>query len=210
MSKTVERRGLMFVLSSPSGAGKTTLCQNLLKDDDTLSLSVSVTTRKRRDNEIDKIHYHFLSQDEFIYQRDKGDLLEWAEVHGNFYGTPKSPVHEAMDSGNDMLFDIDWQGTSQMLEVARADIVSVFILPPSMDALKTRLHTRAQDSESAISERLANARTELTHWTDYDYVIINDNIESAFEQLRAILHSERLRRDRLVGLHEFVDELIIP
>lgn len=207
-NKKIARRGLMFVLSSPSGAGKTTLCQNLLKDDSTLTLSISVTTRQRRDNEIDGNHYHFISQDEFMFQRDKGDLLEWAKVHGHYYGTPKVPVQQAMANGKDMLFDIDWQGAEQLMQQSPMDIVSVFILPPSMQALESRLNRRAQDSAEVIAQRLANARTEISHWQDYDYIIINDDLALAFEQLQAILHSERLRRGRLAGLPEFVNGLI--
>lgn len=207
-TKRIERRGLMFVLSSPSGAGKTTLCQNLLTEESNLTLSVSVTTRARRGHEIDGTHYHFISKDEFSRLRDSEALLEWAEVHGNFYGTPMEPVGKTLQQGGDMLFDIDWQGATQIAAAARADCVSVFVLPPSMSALRERLTRRAEDSESVISERLTNASEEIRHWNDYDYVIINDDLDNAFNELRSILEAERLRLDRRLGLHEYVEGLL--
>ena len=194
-------------MSSPSGAGKTTLCQNMLKNDEQLTLSVSMTTRPRRDNEIDGIHYNFINEEEFMFNKDKGNLLEWAQVHGHYYGTPKIPVQKTMQEGKDMLFDIDWQGTLQMIKVARDDIVSVFILPPSMDALEKRLKQRAQDTQEVIKQRLENAKTEIKHWNDYDYVIVNDNLEYAFLQLQHILNSERIKRERLIGLSGFVEKI---
>jgi len=205
---TIERRGLMLVLSSPSGAGKSTIARNLLRDEPDLSLSVSVTTRQRRGSEIEGKDYHFLSEKEFILLRDNNELLEWAEVHGNYYGTPVAPVQEAMAEGRDMLFDIDWQGALQMFAAARADIVSIFILPPSMAELRNRLVRRAEDSDDVIEKRLKNSRTEMEHWGDYDFVIVNDDLDRAFLEVQSILKSERLRRDRRVGLHEFVGDLL--
>lgn len=203
-----DRRGLMLVLSSPSGAGKSTIARNLLGVEKNLSLSVSVTTRQRRPSEIDGTHYHFISQKQFEFSRDNNELLEWAEVHGNFYGTPLPPVQEAMQLGRDMLFDVDWQGALQMFDTARADIVSIFILPPSMTELRSRLVRRAEDSSDVIERRLANAKTEIRHWDDYDYVIINNDLDKAFGEVQSILRAERLRRDRCLGLHEFVDGLL--
>lgn len=198
----------MLVLSSPSGAGKSTIARNLLETDPGLSISVSVTTRKRRGNEIEGVHYHFISQREFERLRDSGALLEWAQVHGNFYGTPREPVEEAMAEGRDMLFDIDWQGAQQLQENMRADVVSVFILPPTMAELRSRLHRRAEDAEDVITTRLTNARDEIGHWREYDYVVINDDLDRAFPAVQAIVKAERLRRDRRPGLFDFVQELL--
>lgn len=206
--QSIERRGLMLVLSSPSGAGKSTIARNLLSNEPDLTLSVSVTTRARRGSEIEGTHYHFISEKQFEQLRSNDDLLESAEVHGNFYGTPAEPVHSAMSGGRDMLFDIDWQGALQMFDTARADIVSIFILPPSMAELRSRLVRRAEDTDEVIERRLENSRTEIRHWSEYDYVIINDDLNRAFEEVQSILHAERLRRDRCLGLHEFVDELL--
>lgn len=208
LSTNVARRGLMLVLSSPSGAGKSTIARNLLRDDDDITLSVSVTTRARRGSEIDGTHYHFLSEDEFLRMRDNNLLLEWAQVHGNFYGTPLEPVQKAMSAGRDMLFDVDWQGALQMFEAARADICSIFILPPSMEELRSRLVRRAEDTADVIERRLENSRVEMKHWTEYDYVVVNEDLQTAFGEVRAILKAERLRRDRRVGLHEFVAGLL--
>ena len=166
----IERRGLMVVISSPSGAGKSTISRNLLETDRDLSLSVSVTTRAKRGSEIEGIHYHFKSQRDFELMRDGDALLEWAEVHGNFYGTPRAEVERAMGEGRDMLFDIDWQGALQLQDKMRGDVVSIFILPPSIAELRSRLHRRAEDSEAVIATRLANAKTEIEHWREYDYV----------------------------------------
>lgn len=207
-SPALERRGLMLVLSSPSGAGKSTIARNLLSAEKDLTLSVSVTTRERRPSEIDGTHYHFISQKKFELARDNNELLEWAEVHGNFYGTPLPPVLKAMEEGRDMLFDVDWQGALQMFETARADIVSIFVLPPSMEELRSRLVRRAEDAADVIERRLENSRTEIMHWDDYDYVIINDDLDKAFNEVQSILRAERLRRDRLLGLHEFVGDLL--
>lgn len=204
----VSRRGIMLVLSSPSGAGKSTIARNLLESDPGLELSVSVTTRPRRASEIDGVHYHFVSMREFERLRDGEALLEWAEVHGNCYGTPREPAETAMAEGRDMLFDIDWQGATQLAEKMRADIVSIFVLPPSMKELKARLKRRAEDSDDTIAARLANARAEIEHWRDYDYVVINDDLDRAYAGVRAIAAAERLRRDRRPGLFEFVSALL--
>ena len=207
-SSPIARRGLMLVLSSPSGAGKSTIARNLLENDPGLGLSVSVTTRKRRGSEIEGVHYHFKTQREFNLMRDSEQLLEWAEVHGNCYGTPREPVEEAMAAGRDMLFDIDWQGAKQLQEKMRADVVSIFILPPSMAELRSRLHRRAEDAEEVIATRLANAREEIGHWREYDYVVVNDDLDRSFAALQAIVKAERLRRDRRPGLFDYVNDLL--
>ena len=207
-STKVQRRGLMLVLSSPSGAGKSTIARNLLENDDEFMLSVSVTTRTRRGSEIDGVHYRFLSDVEFQRLRDTDALLEWAQVHGNYYGTPREPVEASMGAGRDMLFDIDWQGAAQLQEKMPADVVSVFILPPSLSELKSRLHRRAEDSSEVIETRLANSREEMEHWRDYDYVVINDDLDRAYSAVRAIVQAERLRRDRRPGLFDFVSGLL--
>lgn len=208
IGQQLERRGIMLVLSSPSGAGKSTISRLLLEHVANLELSVSMTTRARRGSEIDGIHYHFVSRRDFERRRDSDALLEWAEVHGNLYGTPRDPVEKAMAEGRDMLFDIDWQGGQQLMEKARADVVSVFILPPSMSELKSRLLRRAEDAPDAIDRRLANALTEIPHWRDYDFVVINDDLQRAFRQVEAILAAERLRRDRRPGLFDFEESLL--
>ncbi len=209
ISPNISRRGLMLVLSSPSGAGKSTIARNLLSDDPDISLSVSVTTRARRGSEIDGKDYHFISQREFEIMRDNDGLLEWAEVHGNFYGTPFEPVQEAMKEGRDMLFDIDWQGALQMFEVARADIVSIFILPPSMKELRNRLERRAEDAADVIDKRLANSKLEMQHWNEYQYPLINDDLNECFANVKAILRAERLNRDRrVIGMTDFVEALL--
>lgn len=207
-SDRIQRRGLMLVLSSPSGAGKSTIARNLLETDNGLELSVSVTTRARRASEIDGVHYHFLSQREFERLRDSDDLLEWAEVHGNFYGSPREPVERAMAEGRDILFDIDWQGAHQLAEKMRTDVVSIFILPPSMAELKVRLHRRAEDNEETIAKRLKNAAAEIEQWRSYDYVIVNDDLDRAYDAVLAIVKAERLRRDRRPGLFDFVTGLL--
>lgn len=204
---TIERRGLMLVISSPSGAGKSTIARALLRDEPELSHSVSVTTRPRRMSEIDGRDYHFLTETEFMWMRDNGGLLEWAHVHGNYYGTPLDPVQKAMSTGTDMLFDVDWQGALQMFERARADIVSVFILPPSMEELRARLHRRAEDADAVIEQRLKNAAGEISHWDEYDYVLINEDLDKSFADVKAILRAERLHRDRRIGMHRFVETL---
>lgn len=202
----MRRRGLLLILSSPSGAGKSTLTK-LLKDQQ-LHVSLSVTTRQRRSSEVDGEHYRFITADEFQQMRDRSDLLEWAEVHGNFYGTPRKPVEQALAQGEDMMFDIDWQGTKQICEKMRADVVSVFILPPSMIELKARLERRAEDSPEVIERRLRNAREEIAQWDSYDYVLVNDDLQHTFGELKSILSAERLRRERQVGLAAFIDGLL--
>jgi guanylate kinase len=204
----MRRRGLLLILSSPSGAGKSTLTKNLVDEDHTIQLSVSVTTRPRRHSEIGGRHYHFITKEEFEEMQQRGELLECAEVHGNLYGTPKKPVEQALARGEDMMFDIDWQGTKQICEKMRADVVSVFVLPPSMEELKARLERRAEDSAEVIERRLKNAREEIAQWSSYDYVLINDDLQRTFAELKAILGAERMRRERQIGLGRFVDDLL--
>jgi guanylate kinase len=209
----ISRRGIMLVLSSPSGAGKTTLTRNLLeqenKDDPgKLELSISVTTRKRRPSEIDGVHYYFVSKRRFEAMRDGGELLEWAEVHGNYYGTPREPVERALADGRDVLFDIDWQGARQLYEKMRDDVISVFVLPPSAAELKSRLERRAEDSEEIITRRLRNAAEEIQHWNEYDYVLVNRDLDKSFARVRAILTAERLKRVQLPDLEGFVAQLL--
>jgi guanylate kinase len=208
-SSRIKRRGLMLVLSSPSGAGKSTIARHLLETDPQLNLSVSVTTRPRRASEIDGVHYHFLTEREFARMRDNDELLEWAQVHGNFYGTPREAAERAMAEGRDMLFDIDWQGALQLQEKMEADVVSIFILPPSMEELRQRLNRRAEDKPEVIEQRLRNARAEIEHWREYDYCVVNDDLERAFDAVRAIVQSERLRRDRRPGLFDFISQLLL-
>jgi guanylate kinase len=207
-NETVGRRGLMFVLSSPSGAGKTTLTRLLREQEPSLSLSISVTTRERRASEVDGVHYHFIAEDEFHAMKARGDLLESAEVHGNHYGSPRKQVEKALEAGQDILFDIDYQGTQQLVANAPDDVVSVFILPPSMAELRLRLERRAEDSQSVIEKRLANAKKEIRRWTDYSYVLVNDDLDRTFSRLRLILAAERLKRERQTGLETFVNGLI--
>jgi guanylate kinase len=204
----ISRRGMMLVLSSPSGAGKSTLTRQLVADQRDLRLSISVTTRQRRPSEIDGKHYHFIKVDDFKAMRDRGDLLESAEVHGNFYGTPRRTVEAALASGTDVLFDIDWQGTRQLMAKMRRDVVAVFILPPSMAELKGRLDRRAEDAAQVIAKRLNNARDEIAQWTLYDYIVVNDDLERAFASVKAILAAERLRRERQIGAQGFVSGLL--
>ncbi len=203
----IPRRGLLLVMSSPSGAGKTTLSRRLLATDRNITMSVSVTTRPPRPGEVDGKDYLFISKNEFARLRDQGDLLEYAEVFGNFYGTPKKPVEEALAQGRDVLFDIDWQGTQQLAQAMEDDLVRIFILPPSAEELRERLIRRAQDSSSVVAKRMAEASREISHWPEYDYVIINEDIDAADRQLSAILLAERLRRRRRTGLTSFVREL---
>ena len=202
------RRGMILILSSPSGAGKTTLTRMLLQDKALdLTLSISVTTRPRRTSEADGIHYHFIDRRQYDTLKAGGDLLEAAEVHGNGYGTPRRPVDEVLAQGRDMLFDIDWQGTQQLTERARQDLVSVFILPPSTAELERRLIRRAQDPPNVVATRMAKAADEMSHWAEYDYVILNVDIARSLEQLKSILTAERLKRDRQLGLSDFVKAL---
>jgi guanylate kinase len=200
----VARRGLMLVLSSPSGAGKTTLSRKLLEEDKDVNLSVSVTTRKMRPGEKDGRDYHFIDRRRFDAMVDKDELLEWAEVFDNYYGTPAKPVLESLAAGRDVLFDIDWQGTQQLRDKARSDLVSVFVLPPTIPELERRLHARAQDDYETIHRRMAKAADEMSHWAEYDYVIVNRDIDQAFEEVKAILAAERLKRARQPGLYDFV------
>ncbi|MEM8663276.1 MAG: guanylate kinase [Pseudomonadota bacterium] len=204
------RRGILVVLSSPSGAGKSTLARLLLEQDRGLTLSVSVTTRQRRPSEVDGVHYHFVTARDFDRMLDRGELLEWAEVHGNKYGTPRDPVEQALCEGRDVLFDIDWQGADQMRAALPDDLVSVFVLPPSGEELRARLIRRAEDDEATIAKRLANAREELTHYADYDFVIVNDELQTALASVRAIVDAERHRRRRLAGLDGFVETIAEP
>ena len=203
----VERRGLMFVLSSPSGAGKTTLTRLLIERIKGLSLSVSATTRPMRPGEVDGRDYAFVDKAAFEAMVKRDELLEWATVFDNRYGTPRAPVEAALSAGRDVLFDIDWQGTQQLREKARADVVSVFILPPSAADLEKRLHTRAQDSDEVIRGRMDRAAHELSHWAEYDYIVINQNVDDAFAEVQSILKAERLKRERRTGLTTFVREL---
>jgi guanylate kinase len=206
----IHRRGLMLILSSPSGAGKTTLTRDLLQDRELdLTLSISVTTRLRRTSEVDGIHYRFVSHEDFEKLRAQDDLLEWAEVHGNFYGTPKSPVQKVLAQGRDMLFDIDYQGTQQVREKAGPDTVTIFILPPSMRELRARLERRAEDATDVISKRLENARHEIERWKMYDYVIVNEDVQRALSEVKAILLAEQLKRARSEkGIGDFVAQLL--
>ena len=208
MSAEIARRGIMLVVSSPSGAGKTTLTRNLLEQEENVAMSVSVTTRERRSSEIDGVHYHFISRRRFEAMRDSDELLEHAEVHGNYYGTPREPVEAALTAGRDMLFDIDWQGTQQLYAKMRPDVVSVFVLPPSAAELRTRLERRAEDAGDVIIRRLRNAAEEIPHWNEYDYVLVNRDLDKSFARLRAILTAERLKRVLKPSLEGFVAELL--
>src|SRR6187431_3352955 len=203
----IARRGLMLVLSSPSGAGKTTLSRKLLDIDKNVMLSVSVTTRKMRPGEKDGWDYHFIDRRRFDALIEKNELLEWAEVFDNYYGTPTKPVMDALAGGRDVLFDIDWQGTQQLVEKARSDLVSVFVLPPSTAELERRLRARAADSEDEVQRRMAKAADEMSHWAEYDYVIVNHDLEDSARKAQAILTAERLKRERQSGLSDFVREL---
>jgi guanylate kinase len=201
------RRGVMMVLASPSGAGKSSISRAIFEQDTNISLSVSVTTRARRTDEIDGKHYHFIDIPAFQKMREEGELLESAEVHGNFYGTPRAHVEEKLANGRDILFDIDYQGTLQLLEKARADMVTIFILPPSIRELRKRLERRAQDSKDAIAKRLQNARKEMEHWHEYDYVLVNEDLDVSCARVRSILAAARLKRDRYTQMASFVRDL---
>jgi guanylate kinase len=203
----IERRGLMFVLSSPSGAGKTTLSRMLVAETPALQMSVSATTRPMRPGEVDGKDYHFVDRNRFDAMIANGELLEWANVFDHRYGTPRAPVDAALAAGNDVLFDIDWQGTQQLRSLAGSDVVSVFILPPSAADLEKRLHTRAQDSDEVIHGRMRKAADEMSHYDAYDYIVVNDNIGIAYEAVKSILRAEQLKRERQVGLSGFVSEL---
>lgn len=203
----IRRRGLMLVLSSPSGAGKTTISRALLERDANLSLSVSATTRPKRPNELEGVHYFFKDQAEFHSMVENGEFLEHARVFGHCYGTPKAPVESALTEGKDVLFDIDWQGTQQVAEAMTKDLVRVFILPPSHDELERRLHTRAQDSDEVVQSRMAKAASEMSHWSEYDYVVINRELDHCIADVEAILRAERLKRERQTNLSDFIREL---
>jgi guanylate kinase len=203
----IQRRGLMMVLSSPSGAGKTTISRRLLESDHNISLSISMTTRAPRANEIEGKDYYFIDKTDFDLMVNRDKLLEYAKVFGNYYGTPRVPVENSLIQGRDVLFDIDWQGTQQLKEKAQDDLVSVFILPPNWRELERRLYTRAMDEPAEINRRMAKAADEMSHWAEYDYVIINRDLDASVEAVRAILQSERLKRRRQVGLSEFVKGL---
>jgi guanylate kinase len=204
----LNRRGIMLVLSSPSGAGKSSISRALIDEErDNMFLSVSVTTRARRPSEVDTVHYHFINANRFASMRDGGELLEWAEVHGNHYGTPAAPVEEALAKGRDVLFDIDWQGAKQLTERMPEDVASVFVLPPSMAELKSRLERRAEDDADVIARRVTNARDEIGHWGAYEYVIVNEDLDRSVAAVRSVLVAERQRRKRLLGLADFVARL---
>ncbi len=203
----LKRRGLMYVLSSPSGAGKTTISRTLLEKNADMNISVSITTRNRRAGEVHGRDYYFANHDDFRNMVDNGEMLEYAKVFDNYYGTPRAPVEEALSQGKDIIFDIDWQGTQQLAEIAREDLVTVFILPPSRMELEKRLRHRSRDtheSEAEIRNRMSKAADEISHYSEYDYVIINDDIDDAVEKAQKILDVERIKRSRMIGLSDFV------
>ncbi len=203
----LHRRGLMFILSSPSGAGKTTISRKILDADNEIKLSVSVTTRPKRPGEEDGVHYYFVDDAKFDQMIEDDDFYEWAPVFGHRYGTPKGIIRNALKDGQDFMFDIDWQGTQQLYQKDQQDVVSVFILPPSIDELRRRLISRAQDEEDVIDSRMERAKGEISHWAEYDYVVVNDDLDACFAKVREILHAERMRRTRQTGLIPFVREL---
>jgi guanylate kinase len=203
----LHRRGIMFVLSSPSGAGKSTLARSLMESDENLSMSVSVTTRAPREGEVDGVDYHFMSNEDFGLMLNRHAFIEHAKVFDHYYGTPREPVEEALDNGRDVLFDIDWQGAQQLAEAGGDDLVKVFILPPSKQELEDRLKKRASDPPDVVAGRMAKANDEISHWAEYDYIIVNRNLEEAKKQVRAILDAERLRRGRQTGLADFVKQI---
>ena len=207
-TNTLQRRGLMFILSSPSGAGKTTISRMLLERDPEIKLSVSATTRPMREGEVDGKDYHFVSREQFDQMVENSEFLEWATVFSNSYGTPKAQVKAGLREGQDYLFDIDWQGTQQLYQKMETDVVRVFILPPSLDELHRRLNGRGTDSAEVIAARMERARAEISHWDGYDYVVVNDDVESCYAQVCEILHAERMRRARQTGLIGFVRELM--
>ncbi len=203
----IGRRGLMLVLSSPSGAGKTTISRRLLELEANLTMSVSATTRPMRPGEVDGEDYRFIGLTDFNLMINRRELLEHAKVFGNYYGTPRGPVEDALAAGRDVIFDIDWQGAQQLAEQARDDLVSVFILPPSTVELDRRLHARAQDPEEVVAQRMAKAGDEMSHWAEYDFIVVNRDVEESVTQIRAVLAAERLRRHRQLGLSDFVKRL---
>ncbi|KUO53295.1 MAG: guanylate kinase [Sphingomonadales bacterium BRH_c3] len=204
----LQRRGLMFILSSPSGAGKTTISHMLLMADEEVKLSVSATTRPRRPGEVDGVDYHFVSDEKFDRMIAEDEFYEWATVFGYRYGTPKGYIRKGLKEGQDFLFDIDWQGTQQLYQKDQQDVVSVFILPPSLAELRRRLESRGQDSGEVIDTRMERARGEISHWAEYDYVVVNDDVDQCFVKVREILHAERMRRTRQTGLIPFVRTLM--
>ncbi len=204
----IQRRGLLFVVSSPSGAGKTTLCNRLLKTDKDLRLSISATTRPRRPGEVHGEDYYFVSEDEFFRMRDNNEFLESAEVFDHCYGTPREPVEKALAVGKDILFDIDWQGAQQLGETVPTDLVKVFILPPSRAELESRLKKRARDPDDVVALRMAKAESEISHWAEYDYAVVNYNLDEAEQLMRCILVAERLKRTRQTGLSDAVSNII--
>jgi guanylate kinase len=208
MEAGIARRGLMLVLSSPSGAGKTTLARKLFQEEPGIEISVSHTTRKKRQGERDGKDYHFVDRDAFTRMRDQGEFLEWAVVFDNYYGTTREPVERALAEGRDVLFDVDWQGASSLRAKAADDVVTVFILPPTAADLEQRLNVRAQDPPDIVRRRMLGASNEIQHWDEYDYVVINYDVEQSVAAVRAILAAERLRRSRLIGLKDFVQNLL--
>lgn len=203
----LQRRGVMLVIASPSGAGKSSISRSLFGQDPNIRLSVSVTTRARRTDEVEGTHYYFVDVPTFNRMKAEGELLEWAQVHDNFYGTPRAKVEEQLSAGNDILFDIDYQGTLQLYEKSRSDMVTVFILPPTIKELRARLERRAQDSAGTIEKRLRNAKLEMQHYSEYDYVIVNDDLEASSQKVRSILAAARQSRPRLTQLDNFVKDL---
>jgi guanylate kinase len=204
----LNRRGVLFVLSSPSGAGKTTISRMMLDADSDIALSISATTRPPRPGEVDGVHYHFVDTDTFKQMAADGAFLEWAHVFGHRYGTPRAPVEALLAAGKDVLFDIDWQGAQQLYQEAGPDVVRVFVLPPTMEELERRLRSRNTDSDEVIAARMERAANEISHWDGYDYVLINDNVDGCFDEVRAILRAERLKRRRQIGLIGFARDLI--
>ena len=207
METGVARRGLMLVLSSPSGAGKTTIARRLREEDNSVEMSISHTTRPRRNGEQDGKDYHFVDRETFTRMRDQGEFLEWAVVFDNYYGTTRKPVEDALAAGRDVLFDVDWQGAASLRDQAKNDVVTVFVLPPTAADLEQRLNERAQDTPEIVRRRMLGASNEIQHWDEYDYVVINHDIGCSVEAVRAILAAERLRRTRLTGLRQFVKKL---
>ncbi len=205
---TLQRRGLMFILSSPSGVGKTTIARRILAGDGQIRLSISYTTRPIRPGEVHGRDYFFVDQDDFRRKVEAGEFLEWAEVFGHLYGTPKAEIKAGLKAGQDYLFDIDWQGTQQLYQRMEVDVVRVFLLPPSIDELQRRLSSRGTDSAQVVADRMARARSEISHWDGYDYVVVNDDIDACFAKVTGILHSERMRRARQTGLVDFVRKLM--
>ena len=203
----IQRRGLMFVLSSPSGAGKSTISRALLDRHENLAMSISCTTRSPRPGEVDGHHYFFIDEDRYHQMVKESGFLEHAKVFDNYYGTPREPVERALSAGHDILFDIDWQGTQQVRENAEQDLVSVFILPPTIEELERRLHARAQDSDAVIAKRMAKAMDEMSHYAEYDYIVVNVDLEESIREVESILTAERLKRERQVGLASFVNRM---